>query len=96
MSLKIVLLLTLIISFSGLVAQDTAATTGRDSFTTVIKMTDGKIVTVGEPVSLKPLSTTDEVKIFCSAVYEKYPLWCWIAGIFLLLTVFGAIKKRIN
>jgi hypothetical protein len=67
-----------------------------DSFHTEIKTTDGKIVTVGEPIYPKPLTTTDKVTIFFKAAYEKYPVWCWIAGVFLLLWILRFVRRFLN
>lgn len=65
-----------------------------DSVLPVLRAQDGKIVTVGQPVSLKPLSTMDKVKLFFEAAYAKYPVWCWIWAIIIVLAI-GRFFTRI-
>jgi hypothetical protein len=70
------------------VAQNTADKTvpiQKDSVLPVLRLKDGKIVTIGKPVSLKPLTTADKVKIFFETVYAKYPVWYWIWAIIAVL-----------
>ena len=90
------LIVGFVIFFTNVSAQDSAVkkvSIKADSIKNVLKTTDGKVVTVGEPVIFKPLSTTDKIKIFFKALYAKYPVWCWICGFLLLLAFFRLIKR---
>jgi hypothetical protein len=94
---KIIILLLLLFLFSNIVAQDTAdktISTQADSVLPVLRAQDGKIVTIGKPISLKPLTIMDKVKIFFEAVYAKYPVWCWIWAIIAVLPI-GRFLTRI-
>lgn len=83
------LLLSLFLFLSGISqnASDRTDTAKADSVLPVLKAQHGKIVTIGQPVSLKPLSTMDKVTLFFKAVYAKYPVWCWIWTIIIVLAV---------
>lgn len=94
---KILPLLVLVLLFvSGLAQQpsDKTDTVKTDTAMPVLKTSDGKIVTVGQPISMKPLSTTDKIKLFFEAVYAKYPVWCWIWAVIIVLAI-GRFLSRI-
>lgn len=96
MSLKLFMLVFLAFIFFGLQAQnrtDNTVTAKPDSFTTTIQTSDGKIVTIGEPIDVKPLTTMDKAELFIKAAYKKYPVWCWIAGAFLLFSILRLVSR---
>lgn len=87
---KIIPLLFLVLFFLNAAAQDTADKTALiqlDSILPVLKTQDGKIVTVGKPVSTRPLSTMDKITLFFEAAYAKYPVWCWIWAVIAILAI---------
>lgn len=62
-----------------------------DSVFSVLRVQDGKIVTIGKPISFKSLTAMDKGKIFFEAVYVKYPVsgagygqlqQYWLSGVF--------------
>lgn len=78
---------------TGLIAQDTAEKKWVIKTDSGLTTTDGKIVTIGEPVSVKPLTTIDKAALFFKAAYEKYPVWCWVAGFFIVLSVMQLARR---
>jgi uncharacterized membrane protein YdcZ (DUF606 family) len=99
MQLKIILFIFLVLAGTNLIAQDSLnmkISVNADSVKRVLKTNNGKIIKIGNPVIFKPLSTTDKIKMFFEAVYAKYPVWCWFAGIFLLFSVLRLIKRFLS
>jgi hypothetical protein len=99
MQLKIILFIFLVFAGTNLIAQDSLnmkVSVNADSVKRVLKANNGKIIKIGTPVSFRPLSTFDKIKIFFEATYTKYPVWCWFAGIFLLFSVLRLIKRILS
>jgi 5'(3')-deoxyribonucleotidase len=99
MELKIILFIFLVFTGTNLIAQDSLnmkVSINADSVKRVIKANNGKIIKIGNPVSFRPLSTFDKIKMFFEAAYAKYPVWCWFAGIFLLFSVLRLIKRILS
>jgi hypothetical protein len=83
----LLLLLFLFLSGAAQNASDKTDSAMADSVLPVLRAQDGKIVTIGQPVSSKPMSTMDKVTLFIKTAYAKYPVWCWIWAIIIVLTI---------
>jgi hypothetical protein len=92
--IPVLLLLFLFLSGAAQNASDKTDTATADSVLPVLRAQDGKIVTIGKPVSSKPMSTIDKVAYFFEAAYAKYPVWCWIWAIIIVLAI-GRFFTRI-